>query len=138
MINIEDIKIGQKVWYQEFWSQRVVFAYVNKITTINNSENKYIVQVKGDVKDDESIVRTVNLPLHCFFTTKDEVIAMVEQKNLEIVNKYKSEINTIADLIKFPLIHPFGAEEYTDYEAIKAYKEKAAELGFKNLNTDSI
>ena len=134
MINIKDIKIGQKVWYQEFWSQRIVFAYVNKITTINDSENDYVVQVTGDFRDDESIGGTITLPLRYLFTTKDEAIAMVEQKNLEIVNKYKSEINTIADLIKFPLIHPFGAEEYTDYEAIKAYKERAAELGFIGLD----
>lgn len=134
MINIEDIKIGQKIWYQEHWSKRIVFAYVNKITTINDSENEYVVQVTGDIRDDESIVGTVNLPLRYLFTTKDEAIAMVEQKNLKIVNKYKSEISSIADLIKFPLIHSFGAEEYTDYEAIKAYKERAAELGFTGLD----
>lgn len=133
MINIKDIKIGQKIWYQEHWSQRIVFAYVNKITTINDSENEYVAQVTGDIRDDESIGGTVTLPLRYLFTTKDEAIAMVKQKNLKIVNKYKSEISTIADLIKFPLIHPFGAEEYTDYEAIKAYKEKAAELGFSGL-----
>lgn len=30
MININDIKIGQKVWYQEYWSQMIVWGESNQ------------------------------------------------------------------------------------------------------------
>lgn len=39
MININDIKIGQKVWYQEHWSQMIVWGKVTKITKFDNNED---------------------------------------------------------------------------------------------------
>lgn len=52
MININDIKIGQKVWYQEHWSQMIVWGKVTKITKFDNNEdfmhsiNKDISKIK--------------------------------------------------------------------------------------------
>ena len=58
------------------------------------------------------------------------LLQRLKRKIKKIVDGYKSEITDIASLVAFPLTHPFGAEEYTNYEAISAYKERAKELGF--------
>lgn len=129
MININDIKIGQKVWYQEYWSQMIVWAKVTKITKFDN--NEYGIEVTGEAYERGSAVGTTIQPLNNLFATKYEAIEAIKKANQKIVDDYKKEITDIVSLVAFPLSHPFGAEEYTDYEAIRAYKERAKELGLK-------
>lgn len=132
MININDIKIGQKVWYQEYWSQMIVWGKVTKITKFDNNEDG--IEVTGEVYEKESAAGTTTQPLNNLFATKHEAIEAIKKANQEWVDEYKKEITDIASLVAFPLSHTFYAEEYTDYEAIRAYKERAKELGFKILD----
>lgn len=132
MININDIKIGQKVWYQEYWSQMIVWGKVTKITKFEN--NEYGIEVTGEVYAEGSSVGTTTQPLNNLFATKYEAIEAIKKANQKRVDDYKAEITDIASLVAFPLSHTFYAEEYTDYEAIRAYKERARELGFKILD----
>lgn len=129
MININDIKIGQKVWYQEYWSQMIVWGKVTKITKFDNNEDG--IEVTGEVYEEGSAVGTTTQPLNNLFATKYEAIMAIKKANQKIVDDYKAEITDIASLVAFPLTHAFCAEEYTDYEAIRAYKERAKELGFE-------
>ena len=48
--------------------------------------------------------------------------------NYEEKSKYCSKINTIEDLVKFPINHCLNGEEYTNNEAYQAYKIKVKEL----------
>lgn len=128
MINISKLKIGQKVWFKEHWSQMIVWGKVTEIKKPDNDD--YVIEVKGDVCDNESAPGTTFQPLNNLFATKDDAITAIEKENQKIVDGYKSEITDIASLVAFPLTHPFGAEEYTNHEAISAYKERAKELGF--------
>ena len=132
MININDIKIGQKVWYEEYWSQMIVWGKVTKITKFEN--NEYGIEVTGEVYAEGSSVGTTTQPLNNLFATKYEAIEAIKKANQKRVDDYKAEITDIASLVAFPLSHIFYAEEYTDYEAIRAYKERARELGFKILD----
>lgn len=129
MININDIKIGQKVWYQEYWSQMIVWGKVTKITKFDNNEDG--IEVTGEVYEEGSAVGTTTQPLNNLFATKYEAIMAIKKANQKIVDDYKAEITDIASLVAFPLSHTFYAEEYTDYEAIKTYRERAKELGFE-------
>lgn len=130
MININDIKIGQKVWFKESWAERIVCGFVNEITKHSDNEN-YIIEIKGKSYSEDSFIGTIHRSPNNLFTTEEEAIAAVEEENQKIVDDYKTEITDIASLVAFPLSHPFGAEEYTNYEAIRAYKERAKELGFE-------
>jgi len=129
MININDIKIGQKVWYQEYLSQMIVWGKVTKITKFDNNEDG--IEVTGEVYEKESAAGTTTQPLNNLFATKHEAIEAIKKANQEWVDEYKKEITDIASLVAFPLSHTFYAEEYTDYEAIRAYRERAKELGFE-------
>lgn len=130
MININDIKINQKVWFKESWTERIVCGFVNEITKCSDNED-YIIEIKGKSCLEDSFIGTTHQSPDNLFATKEEAIAAVKKENQKRVDNYKAEITDIASLIAFPLSHTFGAEEYTDYEAIRAYKERARELGFK-------
>lgn len=62
------------------------------------------------------------------FSTHKEALDAANAVFNKEVKKYKSEIKTVSDLIKFPLNHCLDGEEYTDYAAIEAYKKRASEL----------
>ena len=130
MININKIKINQKVWFKEHWTERIVCGFVSEITKRSDNED-YIIEIKGKSYSEDSFIGTTHQSPNNLFVTKEEAIAVTKKANQKRVDNYKAEIANIASLVAFPLSHPFGAEEYTDYEAIRAYKERAKELGFK-------
>lgn len=121
MININDIKINQKVWFKEHWTERIVCGFVSEIAKRSDNED-YIIEVKGKSYSEDSFIGTTHQSPDNLFATKE---------SQEWVDDYKKEITDIASLVAFPISHTFYAEEYTDYEAIRAYKERAKELGFK-------
>lgn len=130
MINVNDIKINQKVWFKEHWTERIVCGFVSEITKRSDNED-YIIEIKGKSYSEDSFIGTTHQSPNNLFVTKEEAIAVTKKANQKRVDNYKAEITDIASLVAFPLSHTFYAEEYTDYEAIKAYKERAKELGFE-------
>lgn len=71
--------------------------------------------------------RTVRTSELC--NTLDECIAKKNSDNNAIINNYKNQINSIEDLVRFLYMHPCNsAEEYTDWHASEAAKQKALEL----------
>lgn len=130
MININDIKINQKVWFKETWTERIVCGFVSEITRHSDNEG-HIIKVKGKSYLEDSFIGITHQSPDNLFVTKEEAIAAAKQESQDWVDDYKKEITDIASLVAFPLSHTFYAEEYTDYEAIRAYKERAKELGFE-------
>ncbi len=130
MININDLKINQKVWFKESWTERIVCGFVSEITRRSDNE-EHIIKVKGKSYLEDSFIGITHQPPDNLFATKEEAIAAAKQESQDWVDDYKKEITDIASLVAFPLSHTFYAEEYTDYEAIRAYKERAKELGFE-------
>lgn len=130
MININDIKINQKVWFKETWTERIVCGFVSEITRHSDNEG-HIIKVKGKSYLEDSFIGITHQSPDNLFVTKEEAIAAAKQESQDWVDDYKNEITDIASLVAFPLSHTFYAEEYTDYEAIRAYKERAKELGFE-------
>lgn len=130
MININKIKINQKVWFKENWTERIVCGFVSEIT--RRSDNKdHIIKIKGKSYLEDSFIGITHQSPDNLFTTKEKAIAAAKKESQEWVDNYKAEITDIASLVAFPLSHTFYADEYTDYEAIKAYRERAKELGFE-------
>ncbi len=64
----------------------------------------------------------------CIFKTKEDALKAYEESFNKLVEKYKNEIRTLEDLIEFPLSHCFCGEEYTEEEAMEAYKIRAKEI----------
>lgn len=117
MIKEEDIKIGDRVQFEEYWTQRSLCGYVNRFSTGQR------VQVTLDTNS------IAYVKLESLYRSKNDCIKGIQEKNDKIVAEYKAEITDLESLIAFPLKHNVGqCEEYTDYEAIRAYTERAAEL----------
>jgi len=64
---------------------------------------------------------------HVFGTRKEALDAAEKEKQTAIEN-YKQEIKDLNDLLRFPLKHCFCGDEYTDENAVCAYKIRAKEL----------
>lgn len=132
----KNVKIGKKVYYQEPWSGQIIQAEIaapdefsvmcNNIVEVNN-----ICRPEVEKSNPMYISRgIVCCPINKLYENLDEIKAAIKEKWKNDVQKYKNKIKNIEDLINFPLSHCFCGEEYTEYEAIQAYKERAKELGF--------
>ena len=63
------------------------------------------------------------------FATKEDAHKANIEASANIVRQYKAEIKTLKDLLEFPLTHCLACgEDYTDYEAQRAYRIRANEL----------
>lgn len=122
MINMQKFKNGDTVYVNSIWNKEdecIITGYVEQESS--TGECMYIVN---------SVTNgcTFGATDACVFATKKEAhqanIRNIEDK----IKKYKAEIKDINDLIRFPLKYCFNGEEYTDYEAMKAYKIRAKEL----------
>lgn len=65
----------------------------------------------------------------CIFKTKEDALKAYKESSNKLIEKYKNEIKTLEDLIKFPLSHCIACgEEYTEEEAREAYEIRAKEI----------
>lgn len=64
----------------------------------------------------------------CVFSTRKEALDAAEKEKQTIIENYKQEIKDLNDLIRFPLKHCLYGDEYTDENAVCAYKIRAKEL----------
>ena len=72
-------------------------------------------------------IRTVRVSE--LFDTYDECVDNKNAYNQAIIDDYKNQINSVEDLVSFLYVHPCnGAEEYTEWHAAEAAKQKALEL----------
>lgn len=119
-MNVNEVKIGKSVYYQEPWSRCIEIAKIIEI--IDDTVVKLKCETYG----------TRNYPIDKLYTSVDELEKAIKEKFANDVQALKDSIKTIEDLLIFPLLHCLCGEEYTEHEAIHAYKAKAKEL----LNID--
>lgn len=124
MIKEKDIKIGDKVWFEEYWTQRASCGYVEAFSVGQRVKVRGLKNNTAFDKNSTAYVKLENL-----YRSKNDCIKGIQEKNDKLVAEYKAEITDLESLIAFPLKHNVGqCEGYTDYEAIRAYTERAAEL----------
>lgn len=104
MININKIKINQKVWFKEHWTERIVCGFVSEITRRTDNE-EHTIKVKGKSYLEDSFIGITHQSPDNLFATKEEAIAAAKQESQDWVDDYKKEITDIASLVAFPLSH---------------------------------
>lgn len=123
--------VGDTVYIYEHWSSGIIRA-----TVVECVENGYEIKCKEFVDKQGNGVGSsygnMTVAANNIWATVDEAFNEIERRKLDSVTKYCEEIKTINDLIAFPIHHCLNGEEYTNYEALKAYKIRAKEL----LNID--
>ena len=119
-MNVNEVAIGKSVYYEEPWSRCIEMAKI--IGIIDDTVVKLKCEPYG----------TRNYPIDKLYITVDELQENMKKEFAKNVSALKGSIKTVEDLIIFPLMHCLCGEEYTEHEAIHAYKAKAKEL----LNID--
>jgi hypothetical protein len=80
--------------------------------------------------DDKSFIGSSGATWKNMYKTEDEAIKSVHEKDEKQVAEYKAMMPDIKGLVQFALDHnTHCCEEYTDECAIRAYTERAKELG---------
>ena len=74
------------------------------------------------------------------FTTKKEAFDYVKKRRRFIIDKYKSKIKTVKDLLELPFRVLINDDDgyYIDYYAREAYKERCKELLGVKISTDNL
>lgn len=110
-------KIGDVVYVNGPWN----VAEKCEITSERNGDGAYYVHSLDSCGSFGASINNI-------FSTKEDAIAAHKRKSEENIAEYKRKIKNLNDLLEFPLNHCLNGEEYTDYDAIQAYKTKAFEL----------
>ena len=132
ILKFDDWRIGDIVFYYEHWSKCMIKAKIEKIIVKGDNSRSVLLNdiCTVDTDGNEITKRYGNLckSSNDVFSSCKEAYECIFNKRNKIVNEYCNLIKTVQDLMKFPLEHCFCGEEYTDDEAIEAYKIRAKEL----------
>lgn len=123
-MNIEDIKIGQTVWFVQPFSQ------INRgiVETKSSDSNKFDYVLVSDRHSCGNVLAS-----DCF-PTREALEKGLTERSEKQVKEYCDSIHDISDLMRFIFRHPIAAaEEYTDWDARRAVAMKTQELLGLNL-----
>lgn len=105
-------------------NNHVYFEYYGHI-----EEGDILTQDKDVIKIQLDSCGTTHIQKSKIFYSYGACYAAYRKRREEIKKNYKQSIHTVEDLVKFMYENNVAyAEEYTDYEAREAAKEKAQEL----------
>ena len=115
MMNKNEVRIGDKIWFQESWTDRITYGIVTKIS----DEGVYL---DGVSHDDKSFTGSSGTTWKNAYKTKDDAIKGVHEKDDKQVAEYKAMMPDIKGLVQFALdYNTCRCEENTDECAIRAY-----------------
>ena len=120
---IKNPRVGQIAWFEEHWSGTPTKCKIETVSE-RTANIKALDGARGNY---------TNMPLDRLFTTKQELLDAMHDKSNKHVASIKASIQTVEDLVRYMYDHVVAnAEEYTDYDARRAVRERAREL----LNID--
>lgn len=121
--------VGDKVWFESTWSG-VVSGVITEIRSEKDRKtDKPVLWVM--VESDE--LGNTGARLENCYASEDECLAAAEAESKALIKSYKESIKDINDLVSFMYNNTVStAEEYTNWEARTAVKERVKEL----LNID--
>lgn len=115
-----DWKVGDTCYYQETWTQTICSGTIKEIANPGG-----VARVEGN-KEHPGCIGC------CFdrlFATKEEALATAKAESIALVKKYEDEMPDVAAVIRFAYDHNVSTcEEYTDWEARTAYRNRAKAL----------
>ena len=132
-MNKDDLKIGSNVYAYERWSNSILRAEVIKIYD-DSCELRFMNIVDRYGNDRGDMFGVSRRVFDQVWHTAKEAWAAIDKEHDNAVIRYSQNMETVEDLLKFPLLHCLCGEEYTDYAAIDAYKKRCSELLDINLS----
>ncbi len=116
-----DIEIGDLVFYEVPYSDRISSGYVTSFTGTGPSR-------VADIKDSE-IKGNMQRHVDNLFRTREDAIKADQARTEKDYGRYVATINSVTDLVKFAHEHVIALSgSDTDWTARAAYEAKAEEL----------
>lgn len=122
----KDLRIGEKYWFNyEHNNHSMKSTYSGKLIDIQSTDNNKILCRFTDVKDDEGdFFSDKEVYENDIFDTAEKALAQAEEDWKSSTDNIKAEINTLKDLLLFPLDYRFNY----DRRAKEIYIEKVKEI----------
>lgn len=140
----ENFKIGQKVWFLEYWSQMPKCATIVSFETIKPDKERTVAKLHWDDGGTNSML------VEDLYSTKEELLCAEKEKSRKRIEKFKEEIKDVKDLIQFMFDKTITFDNNADYafyvhdqskvnifgylNKLSSNKEISKELFFKNTN----
>lgn len=125
-----DWRLGQTCFFIQSYSDLVVEA---RIRDVYNSPDFPAATLSG-----VSVYGTSDMPLHALFETSEEAHAAQKAHHFSKVQGFEAEMPDVASMVRFAYTHQVGVcEEYTDWAAREAYKNRAKSLMGIDLDTET-
>ena len=130
MINLKDIKVGETtVWVQEHWSGAIESGTVTEILYTKPNERYPEPIPYVNIKLNRPAIGSRDCSLKDAFTSKEEIVAYLNQKTEKYKADIKAQIHSVTDLVKFMYDNTVSsADEYTDWDARSAVREIAKDM----------
>ena len=91
MMNKNEVRIGDKIWFQESWTDRIIYGIVTKIS--NNG-----VRLDGVNRDDNSFIGSSAAIQNIMYKTQDDAIKGVREKDDRRVDAIRAYIKRAKEL----------------------------------------
>ena len=128
MVDINNIKIGDKLWFSDWRTNHIVYGFVK-------SKSESVICLEGDMSDiNKSFIGNRRCEWFEVYSSKEELINAAKNNFEKLVKEYKAEITDTDSLLAFPLKNDLTS----DYAAKTAYKAKAIEFGFNIEHEEDI
>lgn len=85
MINKNNIALGDKVWFRETWTEKIICGTVKAIKDER-------ILLHGNLIDNNSFVGTLTKTLNDVFTTREQCIQAAVEKNNQLVAHIKQKL----------------------------------------------
>lgn len=108
MMNKNEVKIGDKIWFQESWTEKIIYGLVTKIL----DEGVYI---DGVSHDDKSFIGSSGATWKNMYKTEDEAIFFKDSYTNQIISEKVVE----ADVNENKTSHARFRLSYSRYSRLK-------------------
>jgi len=128
----DNLSVGKFVYYYDYSSDCVIKARILKIYDISVKVEKMFYHSKDDDVTPFFIYIEGDVYIQNLYSSPKEAWKAYEERQEEEIQEYCDSIETIEDLVNFPLQHCIDeTDEHCDQNARKAYIIRVDELIFK-------
>lgn len=129
------MQVGDIVYFYEYWSDSIEKGKIEELKNVNGlkaAEVRNIGVVDSEGKTISNAYGTSTRYVENLYPSAASAYSVYFEKSIKQKRQYIEKIKTVRDLVDFPLNHCLCGDEYTDYDAKAAYKQRVKEL----LNID--
>ena len=121
---MKNVKVGDNVWFENMWINGPVNGTVIALKETELPNNKTAPYAEVNWNDGG----TSGVLFENLFATKEEIDAFILARDTKEIQKIKNSLTDVNALVTYMFNTPLCANEYTDYVAREAVKQRAKEL----------